>query len=91
MESAYKLPTAPVELEAFNLPRAELEGSNVTVEMDFSPLPQIKLSCQESVQRADISSSWGQENGKGERVQADEWLSSNRTRKARKPEKGNYF
>ena len=139
-ESAYKLPTAPVELEAIDevstrkkteaqdstayglsypptadlaelegtttamqesidketgkpLPTApvELWGSKVNVEMDRRPLPQIKLSSQESVQRADISSSWGQEKGKGERVQADEWPLSDRTRKAGKPENWNYF
>lgn len=92
--TAYALsypPVAPAELDAFSTPRVELPGSDVTVGMDREPLPQIKLSSQEPVQRADTSSSWGQEKGKGERLQADEWLSSSRTRKARKPENWNYF
>ena len=77
------LPTTPVELW----------GSDVTVEMDRHPfkLPQIKLSSQDSVQRTDTSSFRGQERGKGARVQADEWLLSNRARKTRKPENWNYF
>ena len=87
----YPPPPAPVELHGTSIAPVELPGSDVTVETDHQPLPQIKLSSQDPVQRADTPSSWGQEKGKGERLQADEWLSSTRTRKARKPENWNYF
>ena len=84
-ELQYPPPAGPVELEGIPTARVELWGSNVTVEKDRRPLPQIKLSSQEPIQRADASSFWNLERGKRERLQTDEWLSSYRTRKVRKP------
>ena len=90
--TAYALPyppsAGPVELEATPRAFAELWGSDVN---PLPPLPQIKLSSQEPVQRTKTSPSWGEEEGKGERLQADAWLSSNRTRNTKKPEDSNYF
>ena len=96
MESAYPLPTGPVELDA----------SSGRFELDAQPLPRFELSSQEPMQRENTSSSpWGQEKGKGDRLQADEWLTAqvggervsgqaedkNQTQKTKKLEDWNFF
>ena len=80
-----------MELEASDTAVAELWGSDVTVEMDRKPLPQIQLPFQEPVQQPDTSSSSDQEKEKDESVQADWPLPPNQIRRARKPVNGNYF
>ena len=81
-DDAYPLPTQPVEMEAspFSTQRTEMEAPAFgAFELDSTPLERTEASTPTTIPYRtpkNTSSTWDQERGKGDRLQADEWIIS---------------